>query len=422
VRVFADLHIHSKYSRGTSTKMDIYHISEGAKKKGLNLLGTGDFTHPLWMKELKQELSEAGNGIYVSKQGVNFILSVEVSNIFEKDGKVRKIHNLILAKDFEAAEQVVEILSKYGDLKADGRPTLSLSCAEMVELLKNHVKDVEIIPAHIWTPWFSLFGSRSGFDSLKECFEEQSKKILALETGLSSDPAMNWRLSELDDYALVSFSDSHSPNAWRLGRELCVFEIKELSFDAMVRVLRKKDEKRFLFTVEVDPAYGKYHWDGHRKCAVCLPPKEAEKLGNICPVCGKPLTIGVLHRVEMLADREEGFVPKDAIPFKKLLPLYEVISHALYEGRLYSKKVEALEEKLINAFGSELAVLLETSKDELLKVCKNERLVEAIMLNREGKVKVIPGYDGVYGKPVFEEVEIKPIVSKVGQQSLNDFL
>jgi uncharacterized protein (TIGR00375 family) len=264
--------------------MDIHHISIGAREKGLNLVGTGDFTHPLWLKELKENLNEVTEGIYESKEGMRFMLTVEVSNVYEKNGKIRKIHNLILTKDFDSAEQINELLSKYGDLEKDARPTLNLDAAEMVEILKNAVKDVEIIPAHIWTPWFSLFGSRSGFDSITECFEDQTKHILALETGLSSDPEMNWRLSQLDDFALVSFSDSHSPHAWRLGRELCVFEVKQFDYDSIVEAIRKKDPKHFLYTVEVDPAYGKYHWDGHRKCGVAMPPKEAEKYGNICPI------------------------------------------------------------------------------------------------------------------------------------------
>ncbi len=419
--IYADLHIHSKYSRATSRNMDIEHISKGAKEKGLNLVGTGDFTHKLWLDEIQNSLSEANEGIYVSKEGVFFVLTTEVSNVYEKNGKIRKIHNVILAKDFDVVKQVNEILSKYGELEKDGRPTLNLDSAEMIELLKTNIKDVEIIPAHIWTPWFSLFGSRSGFDSIYECFEEQVRHILALETGLSSDPEMNWRLSELDDFALVSFSDSHSPNPWRLGREACVFNLKELTFDNLINAMKKKDQKKFLYTIEVDPSYGKYHWDGHRNCGVALPPKEAEKLGNICPVCRKPLTVGVLHRVEKLADREEGYMPENAIPFKRLLPLYEVLSFSLGEGKLYSKKIERMEEKLISHFGNELKVLLEATSDEILKVVENEKIAHAIILNREGKIKVIPGYDGVYGKPVFEDVEIKPKLPETGQKSLSSF-
>jgi uncharacterized protein (TIGR00375 family) len=417
MKIFSDLHIHSKYSRATSQNMDIRGISEGAKLKGLNLVGTGDFTHPSWFSELKKELEEIDDsGIFRSKQGMNFLLTSEVSNVFEKNGETKKIHNLILVKNFDVAKQVIEYLSRYGDLKKDGRPTISLSCSEMVEVLKQ-LGEVEIIPCHIWTPWFSLFGSKSGFDSVKDCYVDQTKKLLALETGLSSDPAMNWRLSQLDDFALVSFSDSHSPHPWRIGRELCVFDC-ELTFDSLVKTIRRKNPKKFLFTVEVDPSYGKYHWDGHRKCNVCLHPKEAEKYGNICPVCKKPLTIGVLHRVEQLADREEGYKPKNAIPFKRLLPLYEVISYSIGEARLYSKKVENIESELIQRFGSELNVLLNAEPEEIKKIA-GEKVARGIMLNREEKVKVIPGYDGVYGKPVFEgKAEIK---SKVPQKRIDVF-
>ncbi len=423
MKVFADLHLHSKYSRATSGKMDIKHISLGALRKGLDLVGTGDFTHPLWLRELKKELSECCEGIYSSSLGMKFLLTTEVSNVYEKNGKVRKIHNLLIAKDFDAVKQVNEILSKYGDLKKDGRPTLSLDCAEMVELLKTGVKDVEIIPAHIWTPWFSLFGSRSGFDSIYECYEEQTRRILALETGLSSDPEMNWRLSELDRFALVSFSDAHSPHTYRLGRECCVFELKGLSYNELVKAVKNKNPRKFLYTVEVDPSYGKYHWDGHRACGVVLHPKEAEKLGNICPVCGKPLTIGVLHRVEELADREQGYVPKNAIPFKRLLPLSELIAMALGEKNVFSKKVSVLEEKLVSKFGSEFAVLLEASKDELKKVAENERVVKAILLNREGRIKILPGYDGVYGKPLLEEnAKLTPKLRGKVQKNLSSFL
>jgi len=420
MKVFADLHLHSKYSRGTSRYMDIFHLSSAAKKKGLNLLGTGDFTHPLWFKEIKSRLSEHAEGVY-EFDGIYYLLTCEVCNTFEREGKTRRIHNLILAKDFACVEQVNEILKRYGNLEKDGRPTLTLPCEEMVELLKGEVKDVEIIPAHIWTPWFSLFGSRSGFNSVRECFGEESRKILALETGLSSDPAMNWRLSELDGFALVSFSDAHSPSTLRLGRECCVFELKDLSYDSLIRAIRKRDEKRFIFTIEVDPSYGKYHYDGHRKCGISLHPKEAMKYANLCPVCGKPLTVGVLHRVEELADREEGYVPKHAIPFKKLLPLREIISHTIGENT-NSAKVVKIEEKLIRHFGSELAVLLHAEEAELRKIA-GERIAENVMKNRREEIRIVPGYDGVYGIPLFgeESKSEKPERGKILQRRIDSF-
>ena len=418
MRIIADLHLHSPYSRATSKHMNLAGLSQGAKIKGLNLLGTGDFTHPLWLKELKEKLEKFEKGIFVYNE-TYFILSSEVSTVFQKDGKRKEIHHLILAPSFEIVEQINEALAKYGDLKKDGRPILNLKASELVEILMSISKKILIIPAHVWTPWKSLFGSRSGFDRIEDCYEDQTRHIYALETGLSSDPAMNWRISALDKYTLVSNSDSHSPHPWRLGREANVFELKRLNYLEIFEVIKKKDKDKFLFTIEVDPNYGKYHWDGHRKCKVFLHPREAMKLNNICPVCKKPLTIGVLHRVEELADRAEGFVPKDAIPFKTLLPLYEIISHTLKINQLYSKKVLEIQNKLIEHFGNELKVLLEAKPEELEKVV-DKKIVENILKVREGKVRFLPGYDGEYGKPLFnDEVIIRKTFSS--QKALTDF-
>ena len=418
MRIIADLHLHSPYSRATSKRMNLAGLSQGAKIKGLNLLGTGDFTHPLWLKELKEKLEKFEKGIFVYNE-TYFILSSEVSTVFQKDGKRKEIHHLILAPSFEIVEQINEALAKYGDLKKDGRPILNLKASELVEILMSISKKILIIPAHVWTPWKSLFGSRSGFDRIEDCYEDQTRHIYALETGLSSDPAMNWRISALDKYTLVSNSDSHSPHPWRLGREANVFELKRLNYQEIFEVIKKKDKDKFLFTIEVDPNYGKYHWDGHRKCKVFLHPREAMKLNNICPVCKKPLTIGVLHRVEELADRAEGFVPKDAIPFKTLLPLYEIISHTLKINQLYSKKVLEIQNKLIEHFGNELKVLLEAKPEELEKVV-DKKIVENILKVREGKVRFLPGYDGEYGKPLFnDEVIIRKTFSS--QKALTDF-
>jgi uncharacterized protein (TIGR00375 family) len=255
-----------------------------------------------------------------------------------------------------------------------------------------------VIPAHCWTPWFGVFGSRSGFDSLKECYQDQATKIFAIETGLSSDPQMNWRLSSLDKVGLVSNSDAHSPNPWRLGREANVFEFEKLSYRAVFDAIRLKDRSRFLQTIEVDPAYGKYHFTGHKKCGVSLPPREALRMGNKCPKCGKRLTVGVLQRVEELADRPEGFTPNDVIPFRSLLPLYEVISFATGVNRLYAKAVLEQQDRLIRAFGSELAVLLDVSLEDLLRHSK-QVVAQAIVAVRENRLKFTPGYDGVYGVP-----------------------
>ena len=420
MRLICDFHIHSKYSRATSKEMDIDGIAKGAKLKGLNLVGTGDFTFPLWLKELKEKLKPIEDAGLFEYEAIYFMLTCEVATYFSYGGKLKRIHHVIHAPSFEIVEQINEALAKYGNLKADGRPILNLSASQLVEILMEISKDILIYPSHAWTPWMSCLGSRSGFDSVEECYEDQVKHIHALETGLSSDPLINWRLSSLDKFTLLSNSDSHSPWPWRLGREANVFEVKKPSYWEILEIIKKKDKRRFLFTIEVPPSYGKYHFDGHRKCGVSLHPKDAIKLNNICPKCGKKLTIGVLHRVEELADREEGFVPKDAIPFKSLLPLYEIISFALGIEQLYSKKVLEEHDKLIGKFGNELNVLLNASKEELEKVT-SKKIAEAIVKVREGKVNFIPGYDGVYGKPVFDEkVENKKIKIQF-QKSLKDF-
>jgi len=398
MEIFADLHLHSHYSRATSNKMNIENLERYAKVKGLNILGTGDFTHPSWLNELKRSLTEVENTdlFQFKDKSIYFMLQAEVSNIYNQDGKIRKIHNVILAPSFEIVEHINDFLKNYGSLANDGRPILTnINCAELVENLIKISKDIAIIPAHIWTPWFSLFGSKSGFDSIEDCFKDQTKHIFALETGLSSDPAMNWRLSSLDRFTLVSNSDSHSPWPNRLGRELNVFETK-MKYKDIINTIKEKNPKNFLYTLEVDPSYGKYHWDGHRDCNVCLEPKESIKYHDTCPVCGKPLTIGVLHRIEELADRKEGFIHKNTVTFKTLLPLSEIIA-SVYNTQAFSKKVWTEYTKLIKEFGSELNILLNANKEKL-KLLVNERLVDLIIKNREGKIKVQPGYDGVYGK------------------------
>ena len=395
--------------------MDIENLERYAKVKGMNLLGTGDFTHPLWLNELKKKLKESNGLFQFRDKDVFFILQAEVSSIYN-DGETRKIHNVILAPSFEVVDQINDFLKNYGKLESDGRPILTkIDCAELTEKLVEISNEIMIIPAHIWTPWFSLFGSKSGFDSIEECFKDQTKNIFALETGLSSDPAMNWRLSALDRFTLVSNSDSHSPWPSRLGRELNVLET-DMKYKEVINAIKEKDPKRFLYTIEVDPAYGKYHWDGHRIHNVSLDPKEAIKYHNLCPVCGKPLTIGVLHRVEELADREEGFVPRNVIPFKSLLPLSELIAE-FYDTQPFSKKVWEESTKLTKEFGSELNVLLNVDEDRL-KTLVDEKLVEVIIKNREGKLKVQPGYDGVYGKLVLNG----NVVKKQPQRSIDSYI
>ncbi len=399
----ADFHIHSRYSRATSKEMVIEKIAESAKKKGIGLVGTGDFTHPAWLAELKEKLTPLDNGLF--KYGdTHFILTVEVNNTYVKGGKLRRIHNMIFSPSFDKCHLINKALANFGKLASDGRPTLSLDSAELVELILDCSPGSFIVPAHVWTPHFSLFGAFSGFDDIDDCFGDQIGNISALETGLSSDPAMNWRLSSLDRFTLVSNSDAHSPS--KLGREANFFSC-ELSYEEIVDVLKRGDSKRFLFTVEFFPEEGKYHYDGHRKCGMRMSPAEARSRKDTCPVCGRRLTTGVMHRVEDLGDREAGFRPEHAISYKKLIPLEEIIAEALGVG-VDTQAVRSEYEKLITSFGSEFCVLLKTPAEELSRI-SSSRMAEAIVRVREGKVSVAPGYDGVFGEiRIFEEEEVKP--------------
>ncbi|MEM5801824.1 MAG: endonuclease Q family protein [Candidatus Aenigmatarchaeota archaeon] len=419
MKIIADLQIHSKYSRATSKNISIDTLANGAIVKGLNLLGSGDCTHPKWLKELKEKLKPIGDsGIY--KYKIFWMITGEVNTVYEQDKKIRKVHHLFYVPNIETAEQIIDVLSKKSNLELDGRPTFNgLTSPELVEILMSISRDIIILPSHAWTPWFSVFGSKSGFDSLEECYQDQIKNIFALETGLSSDPAMNWRLSSLDKVTLMSNSDSHSANPWRLGREANVLELEELSYKEIYNAIKNKDRKKFLYTIETDPNYGKYHFTGHRSCGISLHPREAQKFNNTCPKCKRKLTVGVLQRVEELADRPEGFIPKDAIPYKTLLPLYEIISFILGE-EFYSKKVLHEYNKIIEKFGNEFNVLLNVAKEELLKVT-NEKIADAIIKVREGKVKYIAGSDGLYGKPVFNENIILKEKKLRTQKSLKDF-
>ncbi|MEM3366181.1 MAG: endonuclease Q family protein [Candidatus Methanomethyliaceae archaeon] len=392
-RIVADLHIHSPYSRATSKDMTVRNLERGASVKGINVLGTGDFTHPKWREELKN-LREEGGLYSTNNSNTRFIVTGEVCTNFEYKGKTRRIHHLILLPSLEVAEQVCERLARYGDLEADGRPNLSMTGAELVDEVVEFGEECLVIPAHIWTPWFSLFGDRGGVDRIEECYEDQTPHVYALETGLSSDPPMNWRVSALDSFTLVSNSDSHSPSPWRLGREANIIEVRELSYSDLVKAIMEGGEK--VTTIEVDPAYGKYHWTGHRNCNVSLPPDEAIKLKGICPVCGKKMTKGVAERVEELADRPEGEGPKKRQRFLKILPLSDII--ATYLGKdPFSADVQKMYWDLLKKFSNELQVLLEVPIDELEKACGRD-LAKLIIMNRENRIRIIPGYDGVYGK------------------------
>lgn len=387
--IFADLHIHGKYSRAVSKYMLIPNLEKHAKIKGISLLGTGDAQHPKWYAHLKEHLVKEKDGIYFTEGGFPFVLSSEISLIYKKADKTRKVHLVLLFPSFAVIDRFIMYLQPKGRFDYDGRPIFKIDCEEFVHDVKAISEQIEVIPAHIWTPWFSLFGSMSGFDSVEECFGKEANNIFALETGLSSDPPMNWRLSQLDRFTLVSFSDSHSFHPWRMGREATIFDIP-LSYPSLISALRTK--KGYVGTVEVDPSYGKYHFDGHRKCGISRNP--VLKQGDMCPICKKQLTIGVAHRVEELADRPEGYVPKDPAKFYRLLPLHELISFSLKKG-IATKAVTAVAAKLLEGV-PELDVLLNMPQKELIS--RSTREIAALILkNREGKLTVIPGYDGEYG-------------------------
>jgi uncharacterized protein (TIGR00375 family) len=406
--------------------MRIEEIARFAKIKGLNLVGTGDFTHPKWLKELQETLIyDVESGLYKLANDpdfpVSFMITTEVSTVFTFEGEIKKIHHVILTPSIETAVQINERLSRYGDLSADGRPTLGMSAPQLVEEVMEVSSENMVFPAHAWTPWFSIFGAFSGFDSVEDCYQDMTKHIYAIETGLSSDPPMNWRLSKLDRFTLVSNSDSHSYWPWRMGREANVFEVEKISYREIIDAIRKKDRARFKFTIETDPAYGKYHWTGHRNCNVSLPPKEAIKLGNICPVCRKKLTKGVEQRVEELADRPEGFIPKNAIGYMHLLPLSEIIAAALEVDSPSTQHVWNIYNKLVEKFGDEYTVLIDAPRQALENIT-DQRIAEAIVRVREGRIKVIPGYDGVYGQPIIFDENAKTHREKVQQLNLTDFM
>ena len=410
MKMIADLHIHSRFSMATSKEGTPENLDFWARKKGISLIGTGDFTHPVWREELKERLVTEGNGLYHLRdeyvkeesrkfpgEGTRFVVSGEISSIYKKNGKTRKVHNVILLPSLEAADAMAQRLEKIGNIHSDGRPILGLDSHDLLEMMLDVCPEGILIPAHIWTPHFSVLGAKSGFDSVEECFEELAPYIHALETGLSSDPAMNWRISKLDRYQLVSNSDAHSPS--KLGREANLLDI-DCSYEGLYRAIQTGEGLEG--TVEFFPEEGKYHFDGHRKCGVSLSPVEAERLGGICPVCGKKLTMGVDHRVEQLADRAEGFVKKDGKKYESLVPLPEVISACMGYSTA-SKKVQGCFEQMIQTLGTEFDILRNVPSEDI-KSCAGERIAEGIENVRTGNVKRIPGYDGEYGKiELFDE-------------------
>jgi len=444
MRFIADFHIHSKYSRATSKDMVLEELDRWADDKGILVMGTGDFTHPVWFNEIKTKLEPVEPGLYKLKKefklptikgtfsDTRFILTAEISGIYSRGGKTRRIHNILFSPSIEVVEKINSALSAIGNLKSDGRPILGLDSEKLAEIVFGIDEDIAIVPSHAWTPWFSIFGSMSGFDSIEECFGKYADRIFAIETGLSSDPAMNWRLSKLDKIALISNSDSHSLQ--KIGREANIFDT-ELSYAGIIEAIkdgiptsREKAEQNaelrgnfgvsqretssiqhssaFIATLEFFPEEGKYHYDGHRVCGVVFSPEETKKHKGICPVCKRPLTVGVVYRIDQLADSKPEVINKgnyhhfnNRVPYYNLVPLNEIISEAFGVGTA-SKKVKEAYLDLIKKFGSELKILLEISEEELRKSV-DPIIVEGIKRVREGKVEIRPGYDGEYG-----EVEI----------------
>lgn len=424
MKFIADLQIHSKYSRATSPKMVIQELAAWAKIKGIKVMGTGDFTHPAWFAELKAKLKPAEPGLFVwkddpEKDPTRFTLTAETSHIYSKGGKVRRVHLLIWAPSFEAVREINTQLSLIGNLKSDGRPILGLDSKELLKIVMDADENCMVIPAHIWTPWFSVFGSMSGFDSLEECFDELTPHIHAIETGLSSDPAMNWRLSQLDSVAIVSNSDSHSLE--RIGREANIFD-GSLSYKDIIEAVKNsrinadqksarigadenqhesapspyKSASHFVATIEFFPEEGKYHYDGHRACGVRMSPDETKQNKGICPKCGRPVTVGVMARVEELADRPAGYAPANRVPFKNLVPLDEIIAEA-FGVQSRTKKVADVYQKLCAGLGGELPLLLEADIQKIAQF-SDSRVAEGVRRVREGKLEIAPGYDGEYGK------------------------
>jgi DNA helicase-2/ATP-dependent DNA helicase PcrA len=405
---YADLHIHSKYSRATSSQLDFEHLWLWAQIKGIQVVATGDCVHPQWYAEIKKKLSPCGNGLFELKPEfckaagadlppsckgeVRFILSTEISSIYKRDGKVRKVHNVVYVPDFPTAEKLAAKLEDIGNIRSDGRPILGLDSRDLLDIVLSCNPDSFLIPAHVWTPWFSVLGSKSGFNSIEECFGDLTKYIYALETGLSSDPLMNWRLSCLDKFVLVSNSDAHSPK--KLGREANILDT-DLSYAGLLNALRDPENKGLLGTVEFFPEEGKYHYDGHRKCETRMHPRDTIKNKGLCPVCGKPVTVGVMARVEELADRPEGEKGGRWRPYKSMIPLTEIIGDCLGVGPA-SQKVDMLYQKLVQNVGGEFTVLLDAPLDRIEKTA-GPMAAEGVRRVRSGEITVKAGYDGEYG-------------------------
>lgn len=419
MKFVADLHLHSRYSRAVSPDMVLPKMAQWAKYKGINVLATGDFTHPFWMERLKKELEDVGNGLYKLKSTVNrepvyFLLSCEISSIYSQGGKTRRIHNLFFFPSFKSVVKFnMELVRRGANLRSDGRPIVGIPSGELVKMALSCDEKALIIPAHVWTPWFSVFGSFSGFDSIEECFGDMAGYIYGIETGLSSDPAMNWRIGDLANRAILSFSDAHSLE--KMGREATVFEGGEISYESIYEAIR---QSKIAFTIEFHPEEGKYHYTGHRECNVSLSPEETKQKGEICPVCHRGLTVGVMDRVEQLATGDkrpasakasagrQEIRDKDGVrwvyheddgrpPYVSLVPLLEILAEAV-GAAVKTKKVMDLYSALISGLRSELGILLRADLDQIRGIA-GAKVAEGIQKVRSGDIVIKPGYDGLYG-------------------------
>jgi len=439
MQVVADLHLHSKYSRAVSPKMTLPVMSLVGRQKGIDLLATGDWTHPLWMKEIRSQLEESEEGLYriksqivnsksqvssnhqslQSQKEIKFLLSAEISCIYSQNGKGRRVHNLVFVPSFEAAEKINRKLIVRGcNLTSDGRPIIGLSSKHLLELILSIDERSLLIPAHIWTPWFGILGMKSGFASLQESFEELADYVYGIETGISSDPEMNWEIGELDTRSILSFSDAHSPA--KMGREATIFELEDLSYKNIRKAIMAPSQKpearsknqgnRIVYTIEFYPEEGKYHYSGHRACGITMTPEEQRQSRGVCPVCGRLVTDGVMRRVQELANENPRASTKQNTlgvkwltdpkgqhpPFVKIIPLNEIISAAI-GSPITSPKVNGMFNTLTTRLESELFVLLKAPLEEIAKIA-GERIAEGVQKVREGKIVITPGYDGVYGK------------------------
>jgi DNA helicase II / ATP-dependent DNA helicase PcrA len=424
MKFISDFHIHSHYSRATAKNLNLENLHIAAQLKGIAVVSTGDFTHPEWLTELKNKLVYDESGLFrlkpeIAKEcdkqvppscrsRVSFMLVTEISNIYKKNNKTRKNHNLLFVPDLDAAASLGAKLSAIGNIKSDGRPILGLDAKNLLEILLETTERGFFVPAHIWTPWFSLLGSKSGFDSVRECFEDLTSHIYAVETGLSSDPPMNWRVSELENLTLISNSDAHSPA--NLGREANIFDT-DLTYDSIIEAMKSGNPNHFLGTMEFYPEEGKYHYDGHRKCEISFHPEQTLSHNNICPVCEKPLTLGVLYRVNALSDRPEGVTPPKSHPYDHIIPLTDILSEIFRVGSR-TKKVLQKYRSITEKLGPELNVLNALSLEKIEKA-GIPLLSESIGRMREKKIKIAPGYDGEFGRvKIFEEGERESLMSK----------